>query len=78
MDGGTVRASLLQIDVKPDETVEIRRKRVAGLVRAAPPNLSVVPLGIDEEGVHLRARFLGGPPASDSGSSGGGRRFDTR
>ena len=33
MDGGTVRASLLQIDVKPDEPVESRRERVAALVR---------------------------------------------
>ncbi len=33
MDGGTVRASLLQIDVKPDEPVESRRARVAALVR---------------------------------------------
>ena len=42
---------------------------IAALVRAAPPNLSVVPLGVDDEGVHLRARFLGGPlrpiPAPD-------------
>ncbi|MCQ4083193.1 carbon-nitrogen family hydrolase [Streptomyces sp. RB6PN25] len=29
-----MRASLLQIDVKPDEPVETRRERVAGLVRA--------------------------------------------
>jgi predicted amidohydrolase len=33
MGGGTVRACLLQIDVKPDEPVESRRTRVAGLVR---------------------------------------------
>lgn len=33
MDGGTVRASLLQIDVKPDEPVESRRDRVTALVQ---------------------------------------------
>ncbi|RCG17158.1 carbon-nitrogen family hydrolase [Streptomyces reniochalinae] len=34
MDGGTVRASILQIQVDPDESVESRRERVASLVRA--------------------------------------------
>jgi predicted amidohydrolase len=34
MEGDILRASLLQIDVKPDEPVETRRERVAGLVRA--------------------------------------------
>ncbi|GAA2610152.1 carbon-nitrogen family hydrolase [Streptomyces axinellae] len=34
MDGGTVRASLLQIQVDPDESVNSRRERVASLVRA--------------------------------------------
>lgn len=33
MDGGTVRASLLQIGVNPDEPVKSRRERVASLVR---------------------------------------------
>jgi len=33
MDGGTVRASLIQIGVDPDETVEARRVRAASLVR---------------------------------------------
>ncbi|SEP97715.1 Predicted amidohydrolase [Streptomyces radiopugnans] len=33
MDGGTVRASLIQIGVDPDETVEARRARAASLVR---------------------------------------------
>lgn len=34
MDGGTVRASLLQIHVDPDESVDSRRDRVSSLVRA--------------------------------------------
>jgi predicted amidohydrolase len=34
VEGDILRASLLQIAVKPDEPVEIRRERVAGLVRA--------------------------------------------
>lgn len=50
---------------------------VAALVRAAPPNLSVVPLGVDEQGVHLRARFLGGPASSDPGARSGDGAFDT-
>ncbi|MDX6351506.1 MAG: hypothetical protein QOF84_6296 [Streptomyces sp.] len=33
MDGGTVRVSLIQIDVDPAEPVEARRERVAELVR---------------------------------------------
>jgi predicted amidohydrolase len=33
MSGGSVRVSLLQIDIDPDETVEARRERVAALVR---------------------------------------------
>ena len=41
---------------------------VAGLVRSAPPNLSIVPLGIDDDGVHLRARFLGGPASREDGA----------
>lgn len=44
MDGGTVRVSLLQIDVDPAETVEARRERVAELVRAqAGSDLVVLP-----------------------------------
>ncbi len=44
MGGGTVRATLLQIDVKPDEAVESRRSRVAALVREqAGSDLVVLP-----------------------------------
>ncbi len=44
MDGGTVRASLLQIQVDPDESVASRRERVASLVRAqAGADLVVLP-----------------------------------
>jgi len=44
MDGGTVRVSLLQIDVNPGETVESRRVRVAELVSAqAGADLVVLP-----------------------------------
>lgn len=44
MGGGTVRASLLQIDVDPEETVSARRERVAGLVRSrAGAGLVVLP-----------------------------------
>lgn len=44
MDGGTVRASLLQIQVDPDESVNSRRERVASLVRAqAGADLVVLP-----------------------------------
>ena len=50
---------------------------VAALVRAAPPNLSVVPLGVDEEGVHLRARFLGGAAAPAPGAWTDAPAFDT-
>jgi hypothetical protein len=50
---------------------------IAALVRAAPPNLSVVPLGVDDEGVHLRARFLGGAASTDLGARPGSRAFDT-
>lgn len=50
---------------------------ITALVRAAPPNLSIVPLGVDEEGVHLRARFLGGAAAPDRGASSGAPGFDT-
>jgi hypothetical protein len=50
---------------------------IAALVRAAPPNLSVVPLGVDDEGVHLRARFLGGAASTDPGTRRDSRAFDT-
>lgn len=50
---------------------------VAALVRAAPPNLSIVPLGVDAEGVHLRARFLGGAAAPDPGAWSDAPGFDT-
>jgi predicted amidohydrolase len=44
MDGGTVRVSLLQIDVDSGESVEARRERVAELVRAqAGADLVVLP-----------------------------------
>ncbi len=44
MGGGTVRACLLQIDVKPDEPVESRRSAVAALVRRqAGADLVVLP-----------------------------------
>lgn len=39
---------------------------MAALVRAAPPNLRLVPLGIDTDTVRLRANFLGSPAASDA------------
>lgn len=43
-DGGTVRASLLQIEVDPDESVNSRRERVASLVRSqAGADLVVLP-----------------------------------
>ena len=41
---------------------------IAALVRAAPPDLSLVPLGVDENGVRLQARFLGSPAAPDPGA----------
>jgi len=50
---------------------------IAALVRAAPPNLSVVPLGVDDEGVHLRARFLGGAASTGPGARPDSRAFDT-
>jgi len=76
-----VRTLLQEMGARSAVPVELERGRavldvvgsrppdalVAALVRAAPPNLSVVPLGIDEQGVHLRARFLGGPASSDPG-----------
>ena len=70
--GGVGSRAVLEVDGprSPDSLV-------AALVRSAPPNLSVVPLGIDEEGVHLRARFLGGPAANDPGSWRDDRGFDT-
>lgn len=44
MGGGTVRASLLQIQVDPGESVDSRRERVASLVRAqAGADLVVLP-----------------------------------
>ncbi len=44
MGGGTVRACLLQIEVKPDEPVDSRRGRIAALVREqADADLVVLP-----------------------------------
>ena len=36
---------------------------MVALMGAAPPNLRLVPLGIDAETLRLRARFLGTPAA---------------
>lgn len=49
----------------------------AALVRSAPPGLSVVPLGVDEEGVHLKARFLGGGMGAEVAPGPASRGFDT-
>jgi predicted amidohydrolase len=80
MDGGTVRVSLLQIDVDPAEPVEARRARVAGLVRdQAGSDLVVLPelwtvgafasdlFGTESEGVAGRTAEVMSAAAKDAG-----------
>ncbi|MDJ0852627.1 MAG: hypothetical protein QNK04_30015 [Myxococcota bacterium] len=50
------------LDVEGDRTPD---ELVAALMRAAPPNLRLVPLGVDDETVRLRARFLDTPAAQN-------------
>ena len=48
------------LDVEGDRTPD---ELVAALMGAAPPNLRLVPLGIEDDTVRLRARFLDTPAA---------------
>lgn len=63
--------SALPVEMEPGRAViEVEDRRapdelLAALVRSAPPNLSVVPLGVEGRSVRLRARFLGGPASFD-------------
>lgn len=87
-----VRTLLEEIGARSALPVEMERGRavlvvdgtrppdqlLAALVRAAPPDLSVVPLGADDESLRLRARFLGATPAApEPGGRAAARGFDT-
>lgn len=60
------------LDVDGDRTPG---ELMAALMRAAPPDLRLVPLGIDDGTVRLRARFLG-TPASQSRAGASSRARD--
>lgn len=64
--------AVLEVDGErpPDELM-------SGLLSAAPSNLRLVPLGVDDESLTLRASFLGVPAASDPGGGPGSRPIDT-
>lgn len=75
MNGTTVRAALLQIDVDPGETAGARRERVADLVRAEHGADLVVlpelwPVGaFDFERFDAQAEPLAGPTAAAMGAA---------
>ncbi len=75
MDGTTVRAALLQIDVDPGETAGARRERVADLVRAEHgADLVVLPElwtvgAFDFERFDAHAEPLAGPTAAAMGAA---------
>ncbi len=87
-----VRTLLEEMGVRSAVPVEMERGRavlevdgtlspdslITALIRAAPPNLSLIPVGLDEDGIHLRARFVGSAAAPDPGAWPRGRPFDTR
>jgi len=85
-----VRTLLEEVGVKTATPVEMVRGRavlevdgnrspdrlMSALVRAAPPNVRIVPLGAEANTLRLNVRFLGAPAAAsgaDTGSSPGAR-----